>query len=294
MPALPWEVAAKAVLYGAVLAAIGTCAAQSLLLPLLRGLPVGEIEAIARALAAVRERAAVAILIAQGLRALAHTADVFDWPAVLSWDSVHVVVVESRWGAAWQLQVAAGALFLAASAWAARQRPAMAATHTSGGTATMAGIVLCYSMPLLGHGAGTWWRFLLHGTHILGAGVWAGTLVAVLLIKVPRGLRLTLLRAVSPLALSGAAVLGLAGVAMAWSYIGVVSNLWTTTYGRLLSLKLALVCGTAACGFVNWRRFAAERRGAARSERLGPVMIEVAVVAVVVLVTAALTEVGHP
>jgi putative copper export protein len=81
---------------------------------------------------------------------------------------------------------------------------------------------------------------------------------------------------------------------MAWSYLGSISNLWTTTYGQLLVLKLALVGGIAGSGFLNWRRFGAERRGAKQSERLGPVVIEVVLVAVVVVVTAALTEVGHP
>jgi putative copper resistance protein D len=291
VPVLPWEIAAKAFLYAAVLSAMGTCAIRSLLLPWLARLPPEEIDAVARAVAPVRTRAAVAVLVALGLRALTQTAAVFDWPAVLSWDAVHVVAMESRWGSAWHLQVAAASVFLVASAWAGRARQASDASAT---VATIACVALCYSMPLLGHGAGTRWRLLLHGTHVLGAGIWAGTLIALVLIKVSSARRLTLLRGVSPLALSGAVILGLAGVVMAWSYLGPVSNLWTTSYGRLLTLKLALVGGTAACGFVNWRRFAAERRGAARSERLGPVATELVLVAAVVVVTAALTEVAHP
>jgi copper resistance protein D len=290
VPVLPWEIAAKACLYAAVLSAIGTCAIGSLLLPLLAGLPPGEIEAVARALGPVRTLAAVGVLVALGVRALTQTAAVFGWPAVVSWDAVHVVAMESRWGSAWHLQVAAASVFLVASVWAGR---ASQASDVSGRVAAIAGIALCYSMPLLGHGAGGW-RLLVHGTHILGAGVWAGTLIAIVLINVSPARRLTLLRGVSPLALSGAAALGLAGVIMAWSYLGSVSNLWTTTYGWLLTLKLALVCGTAACGFVNWRRFAAERRAAARSERLGPVTMELVLITIVVVVTAALTEVAHP
>jgi putative copper resistance protein D len=149
-------------------------------------------------------------------------------------------------------------------------------------------------MPLLGHGASSGWHVLLHGTHMLGAGVWAGTLMVLVLMRVPSTRRLTLLRGVSPLALSGTAVLGLAGVVMAWSYLGSISNLWTTTYGQVLALKIGLCCGAAACGFVNWRRFAAERRGTTPSDHPGPVMIEVVLVAVVIIVTAALTEMEHP
>jgi hypothetical protein len=66
---------------------------------------------------------AISVLVALGLRALMHTGAIFDWPAVMSWDSVETVAIESRWGAAWQLQVVAAAIFLAASVWAGRERP---------------------------------------------------------------------------------------------------------------------------------------------------------------------------
>jgi putative copper export protein len=291
VPALPWEIAAKAVLYAALLTAIGTCAIRSLLLPLLAGLSSGEIQAIARSVALMRTRAAGAVLVALGLRVLTHTAAVFGWPALLSSDAVEVVAIASRWGVAWQFQIAAASIFVGASAWAGRGRPGVDAR---GNVASIACIALCYSMPLLGHGAGSRWHVLLHGTHILGAGVWAGTLMVLVLMRVPSARRLTLLRGVSPLALSGTAALGLAGVVMAWSYLGAFSNLWTTTYGQLLTLKIVLFGGAAVCGFVNWRRFAAERRGATPRDHLGPVVIEVVLVAVVVVVTAALTEMEHP
>jgi copper resistance protein D len=291
VPALVGEVAAKAVLYAAVLVATGACAVPSLLLPRLRRWPSREIETVARAVAPVRTRAAFTVLVALGLRALMHTAAIFDWPAVLSWDSVRTVAIESRWGSAWQFQVTAAAIFLAASVWAGRER---LKPNASDGIAAVTCIALCYSMPLLGHGASSRWHMLLHGTHILGAGIWVGTLLALVLIRVPLRQRLTLLRGLSPLALAGATVLTLAGIVMAWSYVGAISNLWATTYGRLLVLKLAFLFGIAACGFVNWRRFDAERRGGDEREHLAPVMIEVTLVAIVVLVTAALTEVGHP
>jgi putative copper export protein len=291
VPGIPGEIAAKAALYAAVLVATGACAIPSLLLPLLAGLPPREIETVARAVAPVRTRAAVAVLSALGLRALMHTAAIFEWPGMLSWDAVQTVAIQSRWGSAWQLQVAAAVIFLAASAWAGLEHQKPTAGNRA---ATAACVALCFSMPLLGHGASSRWRMLLHGTHIFGAGIWVGTLLALVLIRVPPRQRLTLLRGLSPLALAGATVLGLAGIVMAWSYLGPISNLWATTYGQLLALKLAFLFGIAACGFVNWRRFGAERRGANESERLGPVMIEVALVAIVVLVTAALTEVAHP
>ena len=149
-------------------------------------------------------------------------------------------------------------------------------------------------MPMLGHGASSPWHVLLHGTHTLGAGVWVGTLFALVLIRVPRRQRLTLLRGLSPLAFAGATGLGMAGIVMTWSYLGPISNLWATTYGQFLAAKLIFVAGIAACGFVNWRRFERERQGGDERDQLGPVITEVAVAAIVVLLTAALTEIGHP
>jgi len=113
-------------------------------------------------------------------------------------------------------------------------------------------------------------------------------------VRVPPAQRLALLRGVSPLALTGATLLLLPGIVMAWSYVGSVSNLWTTTYGQLLTVKLVLFGGIVACGLANWRRFGAERRGAATAEHLWPVAIEALLAALVVVVTAALTEVAHP
>jgi putative copper resistance protein D len=291
VPTFPWVVAAKALLYAAVLTAIGTCAVQSVLLPLVS--PLGDgLEAVARGVASVRTRSAVAVLVALGLRALVETADVFGWPAVLSWDSVELVTIESRWGSAWHLQLAAAIIFLAVSAWAGRRH--LTPGRREAVAVALAAILLAYSMPLLGHGAAGRWHMALHGTHVLAAGTWAGALMALALIPMPLADRLTLLRGLSPLALWGASVLGLSGLAMAWLYLGALSDLWTTTYGQVLSLKLAMVAGVAACGFVNWRRFAAERRGGIQGDRLGAVVVEVVLVAAVVLVTAGLTEIGHP
>ena len=57
----------------------------------------------------------------------------------------------------------------------------------------------------------------------------------------------------SPVAFTGSTLLLLTGATAAWWYLGELSNLWTTSYGRLLLLKLFLVAAAAACGFVNWQ-----------------------------------------
>ena len=203
MPTLPWEVAAKAVLYASALTALGTCAIESWLRPSLARQRVVEVEAVAGALSSLRIVAASVVLLALGLRVLTHSANVFGWPDALSWESLQVVAIQSRWGTAWRLQVAAASVFVAASAWAGQGRQGIPPRAT---IAAIACIVLCYSLPLLGHGASSWWQVLLHGTHIVGAGLWTGLLTALVLIRVPPSQRLTLFRGVSPLALLGASL----------------------------------------------------------------------------------------
>ena len=87
--------------------------------------------------------------------------------------------------------------------------------------------------------------------------------------------------------------------AASWTYVGSVANLWTTPYGRLLTVKGTLFAGVIACGFLNWRRRsggagngpnAAPRTG----EPVGTATIEILLAAAVVIVTAVFTELEHP
>jgi putative copper export protein len=171
-------------------------------------------------------------------------------------------------------------------------------------------VALCYLLPLLGHAAGEPARVVLHGSHILAAGIWVGTLTAMAIAlrgpdPVPAGSsaspvpisgrRRKMLSQFAPVAFGGSTLLLLTGVTAAWWYLGSLSNLWTTGYGRLLMLKLFLVANAAACGFVNWQ---ALRRPlavtASSSTRRLLVGLEVALAASVVIVTAVLTESEHP
>jgi putative copper export protein len=140
----------------------------------------------------------------------------------------------------------------------------------------------------------------LHAAHVLGAGVWLGTVAAVLIAhrRHPSDVRELLLRRLSPIAFAGAATLVAAGLVASWTYVGSVANLWTTPYGRLLTVKGTLFCGVIACGFLNWRRFSAGAGNgsvtAQRAEPVGAATIEVLLAAAVVIVTAIFTELEHP
>jgi putative copper export protein len=117
----------------------------------------------------------------------------------------------------------------------------------------------------------------------------------------PSDVRELLLRRLSPVAFSGAATLVAAGLIASWTYVGSAANLWTTAYGRWLTVKMTLFCGVMACGFFNWRRFGAgSRNGRGRvaapltGEPVGAATIEVLLAAAVVIVTAIFTEIEHP
>lgn len=297
------EVASKAALYAALLPAIGVCAVRSLLLPRL-GVPSAEVDVELKRLGTTT---AVFVLIALVVRLFTHTTAIFGLADAFVLSQIRIVAFESRWGGGWRVQVLAASALLAASVLI-RVRPG-----TSGILPALAAVVLCYSVPLVGHAAGSASRVVLHGSHVLAAGSWLGALT-VLLFLVPRVgghpssgttfdaavLLLELLQGFSPVALSGAAVILLTGAVSSWLYVGSPSNIWTSPYGWLLVCKLGFVAGAAGCGYVNWRRLSTERGGERASagsplDSLTPaIVVEVLLAGVVTLVTAALTEVAHP
>jgi putative copper export protein len=292
---LALEASPKAVLYGALLLAIGACTARWLLQVHTRDSSADRPEGFERRLSRILVAAAAFVLVALVLRVWTHSMAVFGLPDGLEWDRIRLVAFQSRWGSAWRLQaIAASALVVSALCINVARRIGWLA-------ASLATVVCCFTVPMLGHAAGSPWRLALHAAHVLGAGVWLGTVAAVLIAHLQHRsqVRELLLRRLSPVAFSGAATLLAAGLVASWTYVGSVANLWTTPYGRLLTLKGTMFCGVIACGFLNWRRFGAapgHRRPAAppAGEPVGAATIEVLLAAAVVIVTAVFTELEHP
>ncbi len=287
------EAAGKVGVYAALLLALGACAAHWWLLPRVRGLDAGGTDRLSGALRRLLRRAAVCLFAAVTARLWLHTAAAFGWGAMFEWSQLRIIAIDSRWGRSWRWQLLASAA-AAGSAWAMRRGRRAGWVVTS---IAVAGAMV--ALPLLGHAAGAPWRVALHTAHVLGGGLWLGTLGVLVLVPVSAADRQALLRAFSPLALSGAAVVAPSGLAAAWLYLGSLPALWTTSYGRLLAMKIALVTAAAACGFVNWQRYRRER-ARARSEAIatsgadGFVPLEVALAVVIVLLTSLLTETAHP
>ena len=127
------------------------------------------------------------------------------------------------------------------------------------------GAVICASFAWMGHGAATEGATgLLHLIadilHTLAAGVWIGALAAFLLLLRRRAPSAELDRVLHT-ALHGfsgvgsvlVAVLVASGLVNSWFLVGPdrIAGLWTTPYGQLVSLKLALFAGMLVLAAAN-------------------------------------------
>lgn len=175
-------------------------------------------------------------------------------------DLVRAVLLEGSWGTAWMAQSVAAFLLLAIS-WLWRREPRRL-------TVAMVLLLLVAAAAEggLGHGADELWPGVLgrvvHATHLLGSGLWLGTLAVLALVVLPllRGddalaYLAAILRAFSLPARLGALLVILSGVTATWRYsAGDLLALPGTTWGQLLLLKLLAVSGVMLLGWWNWRR----------------------------------------
>lgn len=281
------EIGAKDVAYAGVLLTFGCAVAELVLLPRTASSEPQVLAASSR-LRSVQLVGAGALLGALLLRAFGHTVAAFDLPDALQFENLRIIALESRWGEAWRQQMVAAALLFGGTIWARLDPgrfPALA----------VAALALLVSVELTrtGHAASQPWGWLLHGTHLAAAGAWAGTLASVLLLSTPTtsALRPALLRAFAPVAMLSVAVLAGTGLVATWRYLGPWSNLWMTTYGLTLLVKVAVVADMLVLGAVNWRRLHAGDSSAAVPPTA---WIEIAMAVVVVMATGLLSETEHP
>jgi len=291
------EAGAKAILYGSLLLLIGASALRWLLVPRC-ALELGpRFPLLFESNARIALRAAIIALCACLFRAWTHTVAAFGFGDA-GWDNVKLIALQSRWGHSWQLQLAAAAIVVIACAGTVRLPAAWPFE-------TLAVLIFTATIPLLGHAAGDFLRMALHTVHILAAGTWLGTLAVVLLVRMPynevasaaftdsnQRLRQIILRRFWTVAIPSAATAVAAGVMAAYLYVGAFSNLWTTAYGRVLLVKVALAGGIAICGYSNWRRLRRMHPQKMTGETL--IVLETVLTFAVVLATALLTETGHP
>lgn len=293
---LALESAPKALVYGGVILSVGAAAARLWLLPRAVAAGVGSAtsgQATDARLVRIALFASVALAIGLLWRAWGHTAASFGLAESLVGENLRLVSWESRWGGAWRVQAAAAAL-LVVLAGTSGPRQFVAPLHA------LTSLVLCGLLPLMGHAGGEPARVILHAAHVAAAGAWVGTLAATALSA--RGdAREAMLAAFAPMALAGAGLVGVTGVVAAWTYLQGAWSAVGSPYGVALIVKLALVGDIAVLGFLNWRRY--HGGGAALSMGRGQpvaagrsalVTAEIVTAALVVLVTAVLTELEHP
>ena len=165
-------------------------------------------------------------------------------------------------------------------------------------TVVLAG--LCTFPALTGHANATeglrWLSLPADGLHVVAAGTWIGGLTFVLIAERlwrrranadSSSLLPTLVPLFSPIALVSVACLAVTGTLAAWLNLVALNELWTTPYGRLLSLKLGVVATVLGLGALNWRRLTprlAEADGPQALRRAAT--LELVLAHVVIVVTA--------
>lgn len=239
----------------------------------------------------VARAAAVLLGVGAAARLAAHAVVAFGPADAFAAENLRLLVVDSRWGAGFRWQA------LAAASVAATSMSLGPSRFRGWPLFSLAAAAAAMAIPLLGHAAGAPSRVALHAAHVVAAGAWLGTLAVFVLTGVGRpqaspadaAADRRLVARFSPVALGAAALVALSGGVAAWAYLDGFTSLATTTYGRALILKLALVGVVAACGLANWRRV---RRGDPPDRRV--LAVEASLATLVVLVTAALTETEHP
>jgi putative copper export protein len=116
-------------------------------------------------------------------------------------------------------------------------------------------------LPLGGHAAGVLpagGAELADALHVLSAGMWAGGIVALASLRPPDGWKSPdarrLLDRFAGVALIAFAVTALTGVLRATEQLATLSDLWTTSYGVVLTLKSLGVIVMLALSSLAWRR----------------------------------------
>jgi copper transport protein len=125
-------------------------------------------------------------------------------------------------------------------------------------------------------------------THVVSAAVWLGGLVALVTVlpaaRLADAERLGMVRRFSSTALLGVCALAASGLGRALTELSSVSQVWSTSYGRTLIVKSALLLPLLVLGWVNRTRLLGALARLRRSASLEIVLLAGVVTAVAVLV----------
>jgi copper transport protein len=297
----PAFVVVRAISFAAMLAMIGAVAFRLGVLSRVKELDAATESAMATRIASLSA-------IAAGVFVIATLARLYLQNRMMSGDiatdvaHLRAMSMETNWGAAWRPQLAAGVVaffgFLIVRRMSTMGWMVLGAVliTLAAVTATAGHAGSSPQLPLLAVLADTF--------HIIGASGWMGSLLWMVVAGLPiiqsssdrRAARAAaLVHAFSPMALGFGGVVGVTGVVSAKLKFDTFSALWSTSYGQVLLVKLALLVALAALGYHNWRRVRPSLgtdEGTARLERSAS--IEVGIGVLVVIVTAILVATPTP
>ena len=236
------------------------------------------------------------LVAASGVKLYAQTYAVFGFDEPVTARLMQLIAVESRWGGQWRPQFFA-AVFAVPAVTLIRRVP-----RPGWWLSAIAVAALAVTLPMTGHAmahaGGVALPWTLQAGHGLAAAAWVGTLTAIVLAATAfraepdrdAGIA-SLVHAFSPIAIAAVVSLMVTGTATAVLYLGGWSDLWTTSWGRALMLKVVLMLATGAVGAYNWRSLR-PRLGtsAATGALLGSARRELLLASLVLVVTAILVH----
>ncbi len=301
----PAYVAIRALLYLGLLMAIGAVAFQGAVLRLLqrrRGAGNPMLASARHGAARLGMLGAVLVGVAALLRLGAQSYAMHPPGATFDPQLVRAMLTETVWGRGWLLQVV-GTLVAAAGF--------RAAIRSAGGwgLATVGVLALAITPALSGHAAATpdqaGLAIIADTLHVIGAGGWLGSLLAVLAAGLPAAMRLPdeerdgavagLFNAFSPTALLFAGIVAATGVFAAWLHMTELSALWQSGYGRTLLVKLVILSVVAGTGAYNWLRVKPKLGTVAGTTRMrASARVELLVGILILIVTAVLVATPTP
>jgi len=184
--------------------------------------------------------------------------------------------------------------------------PGEPVTFTLASAVLLSGIVAAQTG--MGHAAGSTWPTpvgrLVDFAHLVGAGLWLGTLGALAITALPllRGEEqlpalARVVRGFSTFARVGVALVIVSGVTAALMYVGPISTVAQSTWGKLLLVKLVCMLGVMALGWYNWRIVTPALEGAhpsCRQRLRRAVQLELALGFVMLTLTAFLVASSLP
>ena len=201
--------------------------------------------------------AALILIVAHLLRGYGQVSSFLDPSEYFSLEAARTILIDTTWGHGWIAQVVAAALCIPLAIIAARRpTPGLALLSTGA-------LAVVITAPLTGHAVEHPWGTAvgvgLHALHILGGGVWIGTLFSMvwcglMLARKSDAMAVArMVRTFSPAALTGAGLSATAGLLLAIKYVGSFEDLWETEYGLILMLKVGLLAIAMVLGGWNWK-----------------------------------------